>query len=338
MLSNWSAEYNIPESTIMFQDDRACFICADCIDVVSNIANGSIDLIVADPPYNIGKDTWDKVEDYINWIGERLLCFQYSLRKSGSLYLFHNQIPTIAEIMIWNKHNTALVFRQFIVWNKRFAGSHNKGFLDGFVVTGGLRNYQQMAEYVLFYTLQDDTGLTTVMLDTNNFPTLRGYFKSLQEYVNLSKKAIVGAVGQCADHPFRWGSSQWDLPTRETYQQLISKLHIDKWCNFREYESLRLEYESLRYTFNNQKSHHSVWNYDIAERNGWHITPKPVELISNILVHSSNDGDIVLDPFMGSGSTAIAASRLGRRFLGIEINPQYCQLAIVNYLRHRKSS
>ena len=52
----------------------------------------------------------------------------------------------------------------------------------------GLRNYSKQAEYILYYTFQDETGLTTVMLDTNNFSALRKYFKGLQEYISLNKK------------------------------------------------------------------------------------------------------------------------------------------------------
>ena len=90
----------------------------------------------------------------------------------------------IAQLMEWLRANSNFVFKQMIVWNKRFEKARNKGFLDGYIVVDGLRNYQQMAEYCLFYTFQDETGLTTVMLDTNNFPTMRRYFKDLQEFIS----------------------------------------------------------------------------------------------------------------------------------------------------------
>lgn len=90
----------------------------------------------------------------------------------------------------------------------------------------------------------------------------------------------------------------------------------------REYEDLRREYEDLRYTFNNQKTHHSVWNYEIAPKRG-HITPKPVDLIENILRHSSNEGDLILDPFAGSGTTAIACMNTNRRYIVMEKEKAY---------------
>jgi DNA modification methylase len=190
-----------------------------------------------------------------------------------------------------------------------------------------------MAEYCLFYTFQDETGLTTVMLDTNNFSTLRQYFKKYQEALGLNLHEINRALGhRKAEHAFYWKTTQWDLPTKETYQEL-EKLPLE--YDFirreyedlrREYEDLRREYEDLRYTFNNQKTNHSVWNYEIAEKHG-HVTPKPVRLIENILKHSSNEGDIIFDPMMGSGTTGVACCNLNRNFIGIEKDAEYFKIA-----------
>ena len=301
-------------------------IQGDCLDRMKGISDKSIELVLTDPPYNIGKAKWDKIPNYIEWCGKWIIECQRVLKDNGSFYFWHNDMVQIAQLMEWIRKNTRLVFKQMIVWNKRFDKASNKGFLDGFVVVEGLRNYQQMCEYCLFYTFQDDTGLTTVMLDTNNFPTMRGYFKDLQEYIGLNKKQILERIGQNADHCFRWNSSQWDMPTAETYQQLIDIFNIREWDGFREYESLRQEYESLRYTFNNQKTHHSVWDYEIAERQA-HITPKPVNMMENIILHSSNEGDTVLDCFMGSGSTGVACVKTGRNFIGIELDPDYHKAA-----------
>jgi site-specific DNA-methyltransferase (adenine-specific) len=115
------------------------------------------------------------------------------------------------------------------------------------------------------------------------------------------------------------------MPTEETYNEL-SKLPVKYEFVRREYEDLRREYEDLRYTFNNQKTHHSVWNYEIAPRLN-HITPKPVELIENIIKHSTNENYTILDPFMGSGTTGVACVQTGRNFIGIEIEPKYFEIA-----------
>jgi len=93
------------------------------------------------------------------------------------------------------------------------------------------------------------------------------------------------------------------------------------------------------------KSKRYYFNYELAKkinkgkqmRNLWtikakkHITPhpteKPEELLERIILLGSKEGDTVLDPFMGSGTTGVVAKRYDRNFIGIEINPEYFQWA-----------
>ena len=299
--------------------------CGDNLEIMPLIPDKFVHLIIADPPYNINKADWDKIPNYIEWLGNRLLKMQRVLKDNGSLYLFHNDFLQMVEIQNWINKNSKFVFKQLIVWNKKFKGVNNEGYLQGYNEVEGLRNYQKMAEYILFYTFQDDTGLTKVKLDLNNFTSLREYFRDFQEALGVTKLQIMEKIGQSADHCFRWNSSQWDLPTKETYIK-ICEIPLRQSFIRREYEDLRLEYEDLRYTFNNQKTHHSVWNYEIADRVD-HITPKPIELIKNILRHSSNEGDIVLIPFVGSGNDCIACKELKRNYIGIEDKLEYVEIA-----------
>jgi len=71
-------------------------------------------------------------------------------------------------------------------------------------------------------------------------------------------------------------------------------------------------------------AHGDVWNIP-QERDNPHPAPFPVELAQRCI--GSTNADIVLDPFMGSGSTAIAAESLGRKWIGIDISKDYCKLA-----------
>ena len=64
-----------------------------------------------------------------------------------------------------------------------------------------------------------------------------------------------------------------------------------------------------------------------------HPTQKPEKLLARIILASSNKGDMVFDPFLGSGTTAVVASKLGRRYCGIEQDEQYCLLAQKRLLR-----
>lgn len=58
-----------------------------------------------------------------------------------------------------------------------------------------------------------------------------------------------------------------------------------------------------------------------------HPTIKPLEIIQNLIINSSTEGDIVLDPFLGSGTTAVASKMLNRQYIGFEINKDYFEIA-----------
>jgi modification methylase len=99
-----------------------------------------------------------------------------------------------------------------------------------------------------------------------------------------------------------------------------------------------------RYTFNHQAM--KALNDDLQMRSDWHLplatgrerlktngakahsTQKPEALLYRVLLASSNPGDVVLDPFFGSGTTGAVAKKLGRRFIGIEKNPGYVDVAL----------
>lgn len=81
--------------------------------------------------------------------------------------------------------------------------------------------------------------------------------------------------------------------------------------------------------FEPSKDNRDVWrippvNFTVAKN---HPAEKPVELINKMLVNSTKNGDVVLDTFMGSGSTGVACKSLGRSFIGIEISPTYFEVA-----------
>ena len=70
----------------------------------------------------------------------------------------------------------------------------------------------------------------------------------------------------------------------------------------------------------------SVWTVAIKPYKGAHFATYPEELIEPCILSSSRKGDIVFDPFMGSGTTAMVATKLGRQYLGTELNPEYAEL------------
>ena len=73
-------------------------------------------------------------------------------------------------------------------------------------------------------------------------------------------------------------------------------------------------------------------------RNGEHPTMKPIELCARGIRNSSKTGEIVLEPFGGSGSTLIASEQLGRRCYCIELDPKYCDVIVNRYIRFKDST
>jgi len=72
---------------------------------------------------------------------------------------------------------------------------------------------------------------------------------------------------------------------------------------------------------------HGVWNIRSVKSNKYHEAMFPEELVKRCILMYSFDNDIVLDPFMGSGSTAAAAKKFNRNYLGYELNPKYVNMA-----------
>jgi site-specific DNA-methyltransferase (adenine-specific) len=256
-------------------------------------------------------------------------------------------MPQIAQLMEWIRGNSRFVFKQFIVWNKYFQHSKHEGFCKRRLANNQNRNYYgAFTEYCLFYTFQDETGLNKVLKNPAFYP-LMDYFKKEREKLKWNYKQCDDFLGIKASycywdkpttHPFRIPEEDHykKLQTTGYFKRPYESLRQEYESLRQEYESLRQEYEGLRYTFNNQTVmtddfnkqnwNNNVWNYEIAPKAG-HITPKPVDLIENIIRHSSNEGDTVLDCFLGSGTTGVAARNLNRNFIGIELDPDYFKLA-----------
>lgn len=268
----------------------------DALEKLDSVADRSIQTVCIDPPYNIGKDTWDTIENYIEWLTSIIKKLESKMRKNGSMFIFHNDMEQISELMVSVKKSTKLIFRQMIVWNKRFAGSPKKGYLDGYVMKEEMHNWNKMAEYILFYTF-----------DNSNY--IRE--ERLRQGVNQStisceiKSRTGGFTGWFSN--IETGKNQ---PTRETMVPITKHLGI--------------QYDDIVPKFRNQKTDHSVWNYDMAPRSAIHVTPKPVELLKNIIIHTTDPGDIVLDCFAGTGSTGLACEALGRKCILIEKEEEYC--------------
>jgi site-specific DNA-methyltransferase (adenine-specific) len=272
----------------------------DAIDKLNEVEDKSIQTICIDPPYNIGKDFWDNIENYIEWLTSIICKLETKLKPNGSFFIFHNDMEQIAELIISIKKNTKLIFRQMIVWNKRFENSPKKGFLDGYIVKNDMHNWNKMAEYILFYTFDNSELIKKERIKQN----------VSQQTISQEIKSKTG------------GSTGWfsNIETGKNYPTKETMAPITK--------HLGLKYEDIVPKFNNQKTDHSVWNYDIAKKLSIHITPKPLNLLKNIILHTTDENDTLLDCFAGTGSLGYAARELNRNCILIEKEEKYCDYII----------
>jgi len=273
-------------------------ILGDSLVELDRIEDKSINLICIDPPYNIGKDEWDYREDYYEFMNNIFIKLESKLKDNGSFFFFHNDFRMMAELDRLVQKNTSFVFRNFIVWNKRFDGSPKKGFLDGFIVRGGLNSFNKMAEYMMFYTFDNSWKLKEERTKRNVVQMTMG-----EEILSRTG----GLTGWYSN--IEMGKN---YPTKETIKPIT--------------KHLGLTIDDIVPKFRNQKKHHSVWNYDLDAKKVGHITPKPVELMENIILHTTDENDVVLDCFAGAGSTAIACKNLNRNFIMIEREKKYCDI------------
>ena len=284
----------ISGNNVKINNNVVC-ILGDCLNELDKINDKSIQTICIDPPYNIGKDVWDNIDNYIEWLSSVIVKLQSKMKDNGSMFIFHNDMEQISELMVSIKKNTKLVFKQMIVWNKRFEQSNKKGFLDGFIVKNVLHNWNKMAEYILYYTFDNSWKLSHARKEKNI------------SQITISKEILSKTNGLTG-----WYSNLEtgkNLPTHETIKPIT--------------KHLGLTFEDLVPKYKNLKKDHSVWNYDMAKRSDIHVTPKPTDLLENILLHTTDKNDIVLDCFAGSGTIASACLNTNRKCIMIEKEENY---------------
>ncbi len=267
-----------------------------CLEQLQKVPNKSIQLICIDPPYNINKDEWDNIDNYVEWLTNIVVLLETKLKNSGSFFIFHNEMETIAELILSIRQNTKLKLKQMITWNKRFNESRQKGYLDGYVVKNDMHMFNKMCEYILFYTFENHELIRQTRKEKN------------VSQLTISKEILSRTGGLTG-----WYSNietGKNHPTKETMVPIT--------------KHLGLEYDDVVPKFRNQKTSHSVWNYDMAKRNKVHITPKPIDLLENIIKHTTDEGDLMLDCFAGSGSFGKAAQNTNRNCILIEKEQKYC--------------
>jgi len=306
----------------------------DCLIESEKIETGSVDLILTDLPYGnmhnapTGWDSknlqWDitieprKVYEIANRI----------LRKNGKMVLF-SQEPYTTKLITEAIPNVPFSYRA--VWEKN-------DFANGLGVNKAMVSFYE--DILVFSKKHDFEGLHP----------LRPYFKKIMDFIGLNlkqinnklghrraehtfyvtpKQAIIKEVGQKADHVTRIGSSQFSLCTEKTYKELIEVFGIDKMEYFKNFTELKVIDNEFASTFNlweGKKYKSNILKYK-KDYDGYHPTQKPILLLEDLIKTFSNEGNLVVDLTMGSGSTGLACRNTNRNFIGIEKDDKYFEIA-----------
>lgn len=279
----------------------------DCLTLLAQLPDNSIDLIATDPPYYKVKgeawdNQWQSKDDFFAWLDSILVEYHRVLKPAGSLYLFAGpHLATQVDIAVSRRFNLL----NHVIWRKP-TGRHNGCNKES------LRRYFPQTEHILFAESRKKLPFA--------FEPIRSYLDDARTAAGVSRKQIDQACGcQMSGHWF--DRSQWSFPSLANY------LTMDRLFGgtLKPYEQLKAEYKAIQgqrrhFAVTKHVPYTNVWDFKPVQwYPGKHPCEKPLDLMRHIIEASSRPGDVVLDTFVGSGSTAIACRALGRRFVGCEM-------------------
>jgi len=306
-----------------YQDDHVTLYHGDCREVLATL-DVTASVLLTDPPYfKVKQDEWDnqwnKAHEFLTWMGGFLDAAKPLLAPNASVWVFASPAMTSSVERLVGERFRVL---NSVRWVKE-AGWHQKAEL------AAMRSFLTPWEGIIFAEQYGADSTTAEGLWSSVHEPIRAYLNELREAAGMTVQAVNeawqkmrGTKGQTPGH---WYSqSQWFMPTADHYEWMLDALGV----RGREYEDLRREYEDLRRPFhvNSRALSGDIWHIPpVMPFPGKHPCEKPEPLLAHMIRTSSRPGDLVLDPFSGSGSTGIAAKALGRRAVLIEQDERWCE-------------
>ncbi|MBE0619577.1 MAG: site-specific DNA-methyltransferase [Burkholderiales bacterium] len=228
----------------------------DAVAGIGQVADASVDLVIADPPYGLGKDYGNDsdrlaADEYLAWSRRWIDAVVPKLKANGSLYVFLTWQHS-PEVFSYLKTRLAMVNE--IIWDRRVPS-----------MGGSTRKFSSVHDNIGFFVKSRDYHFD---VDAVRIPYDAETKKARSRSIFVGKKWLEEGYNP---------KDVWS----------VSRLH---------------------------RQH--------AERED-HPTQKPLEIIERMVLASCPARGVVLDPFMGSGTSAAAAIRHGRNFIGFELNPDY---------------
>ena len=300
----------------MFNEKGYWLMQGDCLERMKEIPSGSVDAIICDPPYGTLRGAslkgWDS--EKTDWdiklnTADMLAECNRVLRPNGALVLFA-QDPYTSELITGGHGNLPFSYRY--TWLK----DH---FANALIAKKAPVNYTE--DVLVFFK----------KYDTLNQHPLRDYAKNVLDKAGVGLKEINEMLGhRRAEHFFYVDSTQFGLCTEATYNELIDRFAIDGEPWFLPFSLLVDIDRRFARRFNlprGAKYKSNVLEYR-KDYSGHHPTQKPVSLLADLVETYTNEGEAVLDFTMGSGSTGVACANTGRKFIGIELDLNYFNIAL----------
>jgi adenine-specific DNA-methyltransferase len=280
----------------------------DCVEFLKELGDETIDSCITDPPYwGVVDDEWDNqwknITEYKEWCESWIREIARVTKKSASFFIFgySYQLSHLLPII----ESYGFKFRQQIVVWKGMKSAAGR-------VSSKLKMFPTTTEYI-FYFVKDSTDYIRDLLQE----------RAIEK--NLTPKEINEFLGKASNGGGTWssiaGKKQKNLqePTREDWEklnQLFGELP---------------NYDDVVYKFNLPMGVTDVFDdikFYFPKGEKLHTTQKPLELINRIVECCSNENDVILDPFMGSGTTALSCKNLNRKYIGCELDEEYYKVCL----------
>lgn len=306
---------------LLLSSSRALVAQGDSLALLRRLPTHSISLILTDPPYhatkkeNIYGDTaFAQDQHYLEWMGEFATEWRRVLKLNGSLFCFcDSSMAGRLEVLFAEKFNVL----SHIVWTK----PNDPGF-DGWkgkMKKEALRQWYPHSERILF---------AEPAMDGNLHRSPFGHFlRTMREMGGLTMHQLTARIGAHGKVNHGGAVSNWEAgrntPSREQYDKLCkAMIETGQVATMPPYEDVvRI------FTTDRSKEFTDVWTFQsVRPYKGKHPAEKPQDLLKHAIEATTYPGDIVLDCFGGSGSTAMAALSVNRCTVAMEIEPKWARL------------
>ena len=322
------------------------FYKEDCLEVMKRIKDKSINLIICDGPYFkiCGKKfdwAFKTMQDWIDWHIILRDEFERILTDNGSLFVFGDE-KNIAYLQV--EFDKKFNLLNSLVY-KKINALTIKGMMD-------FNSFAPVTERILFYDKgENKTGLEMIKkIMPNPFAEyLRGEFKKAgitnREIASLFPSASGGLTG-CVSNWLNGDNIMTEkqyLKVRKYLNNVKKRIRGFKDNEYedlrkeyedlrKEYEDLRKEYEDLRRPFNNEFRLTDV--IDCKVQSSFHPTTKDITVIEKLIRTTTEEGDLIFSPFLGSGTDRIAAHNTKRNIICCDLDEEYAKKAEERYQEH----